>query len=58
MQITHSDNLQIVTSADLRRVLRASGESCYCAPDTRTEWDAGVCPQHGTDTRQDAAEQA
>lgn len=52
MEITHSRERQIVTARELRRVLRASGERCYCAPDSRVEWDAGECPQHQRSTAQ------
>lgn len=51
-QTTHRDNQQLVPRAELRRVLRAAGESCFCAPDVATEWDAGKCPDHGCDTLQ------
>lgn len=50
-QITHQGDVQIVTPADLRRILRADGEQCFCAPDDR-EWDAGRCPKHRRETRQ------
>ena len=51
-EITHEHDRQIVTPAELRRVLRAQGETCFCAPDSTVEWDAGRCPQHKCETRQ------
>lgn len=51
-QITHRhDGTQIVSPTELRRVLRADGESCYCQrpdADVNEQWDvSGVCPTHG-----------
>lgn len=57
-EVTHEAGRQIVSSADLRRILRRDCERCYCAPDDRIEWDAGECPQHGTDTAQLRQEEA
>lgn len=56
MEITHRGNDQIVSRATLRSVLRASGESCYCAPDDEIEWDAGPCPEHGDTEGSDDAD--
>jgi hypothetical protein len=53
-QITHQGRRQIVPPAELRRILRADGEHCYCAPDETVEWDAGWCPEHQRETRQQA----
>ncbi len=51
-EITHNGTTQIVSPAALRRVLRADGECCYCAPFDGIEWNAGECPQHRRPTRQ------
>jgi hypothetical protein len=48
-QITHNGKTgeQIVSSEELRRILTADGETCYCRPeDWDGEWDAGPCPIH------------
>lgn len=55
-EITHRQGRQIVSSRTLRSVLRGDGEACYCAPDDTIEWDAGVCPRHDIETRQDIEE--
>jgi len=51
-QVTHRGSVQVVSAAELRRMLRASGEGCYCAPDPGIEWDAGECPRHPLAARQ------
>lgn len=45
-EITHQGTKQIVSRGRLRAILRADGETCYCAPDAVIEWDAGPCPEH------------
>lgn len=45
-EITHQGTKQIVSRGRLRAILRADGETCYCAPDAVIEWDAGPCPDH------------
>ena len=51
-QVTHEKGRQIVSAAELRKVLKADGETCYCRPAGWTEeWDAGKCPKHQRSTK-------
>lgn len=50
-EVTHKAGQQVVSSTELRRVLRAAGKSCFCRhKDYFGEWDAGICPEHDRDT--------